>query len=86
MLHFAADRGNVEVVLALLEAGAEVDATEPEAEQTPLTYACAGNHLDVAEALVRAGADLHHKDADGCDPLSVLANDSDRAQLLRVRI
>ena len=40
----------------LLESGAEIDPREGESEQTPLTWAAAGNHLETVSALLDGGA------------------------------
>ncbi len=57
-LHFAAHRGLVEVVAALLAAGADVNAREAASGTTPMHWAAEAGHLEVARRLGRAGADL----------------------------
>src|SRR6188474_3254511 len=56
-LHYAVEGGHLEVVKELLEAGANVDAQDERViGDTPL--AAAGNcSLEMAELLIRAGAD-----------------------------
>jgi ankyrin repeat protein len=54
-LHVAAKRGNREVVAAILEAGADINATS-EMHQTPLDIALKHDHKSVAELLRKKGA------------------------------
>ena len=58
-LHFAAEAGNVAVVTALLDAGADVNATEAEWAQTPLIFAAAANRSEVIKLLVARGAKVN---------------------------
>ncbi len=57
----AAARGQRARVARLLERGASVRATD-ERGRTPLVAAAYGNHIDVAEVLLAAGADPNEKD------------------------
>jgi ankyrin repeat protein len=57
-LHFGAAAGNLEVVLALLERGADVNAREPQWGQTPLMFAAAAGRTAIVSALAKRGADL----------------------------
>ena len=57
----AANRGDAGSVRRLLEQGASVEARDG-AERTPLIAAAYGNHLEAAEVLVEAGADVNAKD------------------------
>ena len=57
----AADRGDVEAVVRLIEQGADVHATNSRGV-TPLIAAAYHNHLDVAELLIEAGADVNVQD------------------------
>ena len=61
-LHYAALGGSMDVVDALLAAGAEVDA-RADAGHTPSYYAAFGGHADVFQRLQDAGADMHAVDA-----------------------
>src|SRR2546423_5776647 len=54
-LHLAADGGHIEVVEALLKAGANPDAWD-RWSWTPLHRAAEGGHVRVVEALLKAGA------------------------------
>ena len=56
-LHFAADSGDVSLVAALLQSGAEVDGRTSQ-QDTALTIAAERGHVEVVQALVSAGASL----------------------------
>src|SRR5262249_21851444 len=51
--------GNVVSVKALLARGANVNAKEPEHDQTALMWAAAEKHPEAVQALLQAGADVH---------------------------
>jgi ankyrin repeat protein len=55
-------------VVALLEAGADVNAVNERGE-TAFSYACANNALAVARALLVRGAEINTVDAGGGSPL-----------------
>ena len=59
LLMTAARSGNVQAVELLLERGADVNAAEHERGQTPLMWAVAQQHPDVASVLIESDADLH---------------------------
>lgn len=83
-LHVAADAGRLEVVQFLLERGADANAQEPDQGQTPLTYAIMAEHADVAEALVRGGADPLQSDKEGSNPLAECSDEELHARLQAV--
>jgi ankyrin repeat protein len=60
-LHFAANAGHLEVVRALLKAGAKVNAAD-EHLSTPFHWACANRHLEVVRLLTASGADANAAD------------------------
>jgi hypothetical protein len=60
-LHFSAHEGHLDVVQALLKAGANVDAKDVYSK-TSLTLAAHQGHLDVVQALLKAGAKVDEKD------------------------
>lgn len=56
VLHYAADKGNVEMVQLLLDAGANVNILDAES-QSPLTYALICEHVEVIKILLEQGGD-----------------------------
>jgi len=82
----AASRGDVDAVRALLEQGADADATN-EYGATPLILATVNGHADVVQALIEGGADAALADTFyGRTPLqwATLGGASDIAPLLLV--
>lgn len=67
-LHWAARRGHTECVKLLIKHGAEVDAENVHG-QTPHFVAMLARAPMTAEALVIAGANVHHRDRAGHGPL-----------------
>jgi acyl-CoA-binding protein len=64
-LHWAADRGHLNVVhLLLADRKVDVDATDEDG-LTPLMYCCLSEHRDVAESLVTNGANIELIASDG---------------------
>ena len=68
LLHFAAQLGNKEVVLVLLEEKAIIDAVT-EGGFTPLHVAAQNGHAEVIAVLVNAGAKVNFPTKVGCTPL-----------------
>ena len=65
-LHLASKEGHIEVVRALLEAGAGADVRRVnDGCHTPISYACYGKHMEIFRALVEAGGDVDTLDSDG---------------------
>ena len=69
--------GSVEVVRALLEAGADVNAATVETRSTPLMWAVAGQRRDLAHRLIERGADVHVSTAKGFTLLMMAARSGD---------
>src|SRR5262245_45560623 len=57
-LHFAAASGSAETATILLDNGADVNAREPQWEQTPLMFAAAAGRTAVVKVLLARGADV----------------------------
>lgn len=72
-LHWAARRGDLDVVKMLLAAGANVRATTRLGNYTPLLMASQTGHAAVIEALAAAGADAKAPTASGVTPLMLAA-------------
>lgn len=68
-LHHAAMLGNSGSVNALVEAGADVGATNPDNGCTALHWAARKGHCEAMVALLRHGADVDVEDNDGRTPL-----------------
>lgn len=64
LLYHAAQKGALEMVELLLEAGAEVDRSS-DSGNTPLMAAAARGHAEVVQRLVAAGADTEHRNTWG---------------------
>ena len=62
-LHCAAHRGFLEIVQALLDAGADVMSLETSCDATPLHWAAEGGHLEVARLLVERGSGVDALDS-----------------------
>jgi uncharacterized protein len=62
-LHLVARSGNVAAAKLLLKAGAKVDSVEQFGGQTPLMWAAARRHPEMAELLLSKGADVNARGA-----------------------
>ena len=71
-LHFAASEGHMEVVQALLEKGANVDALS-KALRTPLHMACTRGYTKIIEVLINHSANINAQDNDGNTPVHILS-------------
>ncbi len=68
----AADRGNTDIVRALIQQGANVDA-RGKFESTALLRAAYHGHVPVGQLLIMAGADVSAPDIGGATPLHIAA-------------
>lgn len=71
-LHWAAARGQTNVLVSLAAAGAELDARDAHG-QTPLFHAARGNHTGAARELLAMRANASAADLQGTTPLLVAA-------------
>jgi ankyrin repeat protein len=69
-LHKAAQKGHREVVVVLLENGADLMARN-RLGQTALHQAALGGHPETVEYLIVEGAELNTRDSGGCTPLDL---------------
>ena len=74
-LHYAAREGCIDCAQALVEAGADLDVTDPD-RVTPLVLALENLHYDFAAWLIEAGADVNKWDLYGRSPLYMAADTS----------
>ena len=72
-LHCAVQKGHVDVVQVLIDAGADIDAKN-EVGRSPLMFASIKGHLDVVKVLVEAGAGVRATNNDGDTCLLIAAN------------
>lgn len=73
LIHWAADRGNVNVLQILLTHGVNIDLRDTDG-QTALHYAASVDHLECVKLLIKFGADRTICDNDGQTCLSVANN------------
>ncbi|OJH42191.1 ankyrin repeat domain-containing protein [Cystobacter ferrugineus] len=72
-IHALADGGELDVLLALLEHGADVNAWDSERDRTPLLEAVCENQLEAVELLLNAGAEPNVRSSEGDTPLRACA-------------
>lgn len=71
-LHYAAADNKLDDVIALIAAGAEIDAREETGQYTPLMFAAQNDDsIDVVRALVEAGAGVNLTNSKGETPLFI---------------
>ena len=75
---FVGGQVNIDIVAALIAAGADVNAKTIGGGTTPLHFAASGGHVDIAAALLAGGANVNAKDKDDKTPLD-LATENSRA-------
>jgi ankyrin repeat protein len=72
-LHSACRRESLDVVLALRDAGADVNAQTAKLKLTPLHIACQEGNLDVARILIDGKAQVAGKTSEGVAPIHLAA-------------
>jgi|ETNmetMinimDraft_14_1059893.scaffolds.fasta_scaffold12967_3 ankyrin repeat protein len=68
-LHKAVIKGDIEAVRNYLSAGEDVNKKGIRLRETPLHWAAAYNHIEIAELLISEGAEINVKDKFGITPL-----------------
>jgi len=83
-LYRAAEAGDIQQVVQLLDDGATVDGCD-DCKWTPLMRAAQNGHVDIVQSLIESGADVNVMDKGGYTPLMVAAGD-DRADVIALLI
>jgi len=81
LIHWAADRGNIDILQFLLSNGADVNLVDSDG-QTSLHYASSCGHLECVKLLIKFGADRTIKDKESQSCIDVAENTA-IAELLR---
>ncbi len=63
-VHDAASRGDKDALLSLIEQEQDIDTVDDDGN-TPLGLACLAGHEEIAEILIKEGANIHHKNERG---------------------
>ncbi|XVE83397.1 hypothetical protein DITRI_Ditri16bG0085800 [Diplodiscus trichospermus] len=79
-IHFAAQKGHLDIVRTLLSSGVSVKAANRKG-LTPLHYAVQGSHLEVIKLLLKKGASLSAKTKAGKTPLDLAVSEEIRSYL-----
>ena len=73
-LHFAARQGFADTVMAMLDAGVDINQPNPGDRMTPLLIAIVNGHFDLAMRMLEKGADPAAGSANGATPLFAVLN------------
>lgn len=84
-IHWAADRGNAQILELLLKHGADVNVQDSEGGQTALHYAASCGHLECVRILLKYNADRVICDANSatCLDLATESNENDIVTVLQ---
>jgi ankyrin repeat protein len=72
-LHVAVIQGNIDAVRQHIEAGSDLNESEPSRGSSPLITAAAFDRTEIARALIEAGADVNYKNNEGSTALHTAA-------------
>lgn len=72
-IHMSVLYGDIEAVRQHIAAGTDINSKEPMAGSTPLISAITFDHMEIAKALIDAGADLEIQNRDGSSAIHVAA-------------
>jgi len=72
-LHSAVVTNNLEVIRKHIKAGSDLNILEPSRESTPIITAAFMGNSEAAKILIKAGADVNYKNADGSTALHTAA-------------
>ncbi|XP_062515619.1 acyl-CoA-binding domain-containing protein 6-like [Corticium candelabrum] len=75
LLHWACDRGHVDIVRLLLDYKANVNQTDLDG-QTPLHYGCCCDFKEVTQLLLSADGDVNLRDYEGNLPVDVASSNA----------
>jgi ankyrin repeat protein len=75
LLHFAAEKGELDEVKKLVENGYDINAFDDSISFTPLHFAAMNGHIDVVKYLLSVGADVNANEEEkiGDTPLGAVA-------------
>ncbi|PKA65242.1 Ankyrin repeat domain-containing protein, chloroplastic [Apostasia shenzhenica] len=80
-IHFASQKGHLDVVRILLSTGVSVKASNRKG-MTPLHFAVQGSHQDLVKYLIRKGANLNAKNKSGETPIDLAKTDELKSLIL----
>ena len=77
---------NMEIVRALVYAGANVNESDPHNGWTPIMIAVSHSYTEIVKLLLYKGADVNKRDINGMTALmiAVIANDRDNSGLVKL--
>lgn len=82
LIHWAADRGFLEMLMLLISFDADVNLRDKDG-QTALHYAACCGYIDCVKFLLKKGADTAILDSDGFNPMAVASDDPIREYLAK---
>lgn len=82
-IHWASDRGYVNILEILLDRGADVNLVDKESGQTALHYAIDCGHLDCVKILLKHGANPEISDSDDVTCVDLASDDPSILELLK---